>query len=475
MKDDAPVAIDLFAGSGGLGEGLQSAGINVVLASELHPQPSLTYAINHPSTKVIVGDQTKMSDKFILKKLKELGVKKVDLIVGGPPCQGFSTAGKKNIKDPRNQLFRDYIRVVKLVRPKMFLIENVPGFKKMYGGSVYEEALNLLTELGYECKDTILDASLYGAPQRRKRFVMVGRIPSETSDFAFPSPTHQVVQPGNTIGFDLPVAPTVAEAIGDLAFLLPGWEAHLHQDKESSEFQKDRRNGYKFIYNHLATKHRPKTTEMFSHILEGKTISSVPAHIRSGKKTMARLNRHSISNTVLALPDDLIHYLHHRIPTVREMARLQTYDDDYIFMGKRTSGYIDRKLDVPQYTQVGNSVPPVLAKAIGIKIAESLGAKVRDLREIEKRRSLHQFIKGSSSYAGYVLDPEIEKFISLETVEGLPLPLPVTSDGLIISGAEPLIEWVNVPNPMRGQWSPLVRERIELLPKLNISTQESAL
>ena len=474
MGKSTPIAIDLFAGSGGLGEGLQAAGIRVILASELHPQPSLTYAINHPSTKVIVGDQTKMSDAVILKTLKKLGVKKVDLIVGGPPCQGFSTAGKKNIADPRNQLFRDYIRVVELVRPRMFVIENVPGFKKMYGGAVYLEALKIFTGLGYECKDTILNASFYGAPQRRKRFVMVGRLVSETKEFSFPEPTHQVVSTGENIGLGLPLSPTVLDAIGDLSFLIPGWEASTHQTTASSPFQLERRNNYNLLFNHLATQHRPKTVEMFKLILEGKTINSVPDHLKSGKKTMARLNRHSISNTVLALPDDLIHYTHDRIPTVREMARLQTYDDDYVFMGKRTSGFVDRKLDVPQYTQVGNSVPPVLARVLGMELAKSLGAEIKDIRDIELRRSLHKYVLGSSSYAGYMLSPEIDKYIVLETVDGTPISLPTSHEGIPVTEMEPLKIWANTPNPMRGQWSPNVRQRSDVLSAIRLIARENA-
>lgn len=198
----------------------------------------------------------------------------------------------------------------------------------------------------------------------------------------------------------------------------PGFEVHRHQGKPATEYQRQRRGGCNLLFNHLASRHRPKAVKMFSHIKEGGTISSVPEGIRSAKRTMARMDRKAPSNAVLALPDDLIHYRHNRIPTVREMARLQSFDDDYTIIGKRTSGFVERRVDVPQYTQVGNAVPPLMGRALGMAILKSFGGVKQDLREVAARRRRHAWVVGSSGYAGYTLTREAEEEIVLKTVHG---------------------------------------------------------
>ena len=213
------------------------------------------------------------------------------------------------------------------------------------------------------------------------------------------------------------------------------------------------------MFNHLASCHRPKAVQVFSLIPEGGTISCVPSEVRSKKRTMARLDRHSISNAVLALPDDLIHYRHDRIPTVREMARLQTFDDDYVFWGKRTSGFVERRVDVPQYTQVGNAVPPLLGYALGTSLLASLGGERKDLRGIARRRARHLWVRGSSAYAGYILHPDAMQEISLLTVEGKQLPLSVSEDDISVPDAVAVQEWGKRENRNRGQWAPNVLPR----------------
>jgi DNA (cytosine-5)-methyltransferase 1 len=190
---------------------------------------------------------------------------------------------------------------------------------------------------------------------------------------------------------------------------------------------------------------------MFRHIPEGGTISAVPLELRSAKRTMARLDRNSISNAVLALPDDFVHYQQDRIPTVREMARLQSFDDDYIFMGKRTSGFMERKVDVPQYTQVGNSVPPLLARAIARSILSMLGADQGDIRNLSARRISASWIRGSSARAGYTLDPAAK--LKLYTVAGASIPLPIDATPERVADSRPLIKWVTAPRAgLKRQW-----------------------
>ncbi len=453
-----PVAIDLFAGAGGLTEGLEQAGIWPAVAVELHPQPSLTHAFNHPNTTLIAGDIRKLSLKLLRQKLVErTGRAEVDLVAGGPPCQGFSTAGKKEAHDPRNSLFFQFVNVVAEFKPRMFLLENVPGFKKMHGGAAFHEASRLFTDLGYQLVDTVVEAFRFGIPQRRQRFVMVGWLPGKAKPFQWPEPTHGAIDADVLPLFPTQLLPlvTVEQAISDLAFVEPGWEARRQGLPVESSFQEDRRAGCDLLFNHLASRHREKAVTMFSHIDEGRTISMVPEEHRSAKRTMARLNRKSISNTVLALPDDLIHYEQHRIPTVREMARFQSFDDDFVFIGKRTSGFMERRFDVPQYTQVGNAVPPLLARALGLALQRSLGGKIEDIRAIKERRARHSWVRGTSGFAGYTLSPEAEGKLALFDVDGKPIPLPTSDTDLAVVDAARQHEWKNQTDTRkRGQWSP---------------------
>lgn len=289
---------------------------------------------------------------------------------------------------------------------------------------------------------------------------MVGWLSGEVGDFDWPRPTHgSEEQLGSLFASSTYSVITAGQALSDLAFLEPGWEAHRHHTPAQSEFQRQRRNGCELLFNHLATKHRQKALERFSHISEGATVSSVPSHLRNRKKTMARLNRDSVSNAVLAMPDDLIHYEQDRIPTVREMARLQSFDDDYVFWGKRTSGFVERRVDVPQYTQVGNAVPPLLGRVLGESLLRALGGDVQDLRDLPGRRSRHRWVLGSSGYAGYALDQEAETSIVIKTVQGENLPLPISTSECRVEEIESLYDWTVRANPKRGQWAPGIAPR----------------
>jgi DNA (cytosine-5)-methyltransferase 1 len=457
MKKKHLTALDLFSGAGGFSEGLAQAGIRSLVAQELHPQPALTHVFNHPGTVGVVGDIRSLDPKVIVDLLqKHHGVKTVDLIVGGPPCQGFSTAGKKNKDDPRNTLFDDYCDLVAAIRPKALVLENVPGFKKMYSGQMYEAAKERLSELGYTLSDRILNALDFGVPQRRRRFVMVGVRSDLKLNFDWPQATHENPElPGNDLfSSGLERFVSVEDALSDLAFLEPGMEAHRHLLEATSAYQIERR-GSGMLFNHLASKHRDKAVETFRQIREGSTINSVPEGLKSAKVTMARLDRKHISNTVLALPDDLIHYQHDRIPTVREMARLQSFDDDYVFIGKRTSGFIDRKHDVPQYTQVGNAVPPYLARAIGRSLARMFGVSPVDIRDPVVRRDRLNWIHGTSGYSGYSLSELAEGEINLYDIHGSPLTLPINESPTAVKSRPHLEDWKATNSKgVKGQWAP---------------------
>jgi DNA (cytosine-5)-methyltransferase 1 len=294
---------------------------------------------------------------------------------------------------------------------------------------------------------------------------MVGTIPGETqAPFSWPeSSHHDPHRTRDSTASDRTPYVTVEAALDDIAFLEPGWEAHRHQRRASHEYAGERRSGLDILFNHLATRHRAKAVETFERISEGCTVHSIPKEERPRKATMARLARWGISNAVLALPDDLIHYAHNRIPTVREMARLQSFDDDFVFFGKRTSGFIERKVDVPQYTQVGNAVPPLLGKALGRSLVRMFGAPERDLRDTKERRTRHGWIRGSSGFAGYTLDSRAQGQITLFDVCGKALPLPCHDDEPSVRNSAPLVEWKTSPTPKRTQWVPDTRHPMEAL------------
>jgi len=451
--------VDLFAGAGGLSEGLLQAGIDVVASVELHPQPGLTHAFNHPGTRVLVGDVRQLDLATLDSAVMHRGHESVDLVVGGPPCQGFSSAGKKASTDPRNSLFRSFVSVIEHLRPRMFMMENVPGFKSRYGGRVYAEAVDAFTLLGYTTVDAVVVAAEHGVPQRRRRFVMVGWMPS-VDGFEWPTASHLGLDSQRDLfGVEREPTPLAGDALDDLSFLEPGFEATQYLHAPRSVFAKERRSDNSVLFNHLASRHRAKAVEMFSKIEVGGSIRDLDDRDRTQKQTMVRIDPKQISNTVVSLPDDLLHYAHHRILSVRECARLQTFDDDFVFIGKRTSGFVERRVDVPQYTQVGNAVPPLLGRALGRAFALSLGVDPIDLRNIDRRRLRHQLVAGSSGYAGYTLKPEADDEITLSTVRGKRIDLPIHSDDARVIDQSALVDWKAVSNPRRGQWAPGVQAK----------------
>ena len=452
-----PIAIDLFSGAGGLAEGLSAAGVHVAVAVEKHPHAALTCAYNHANTSVMVADVSKWGvtdDSEAMACLtslvyKRTGKRKVDLVVGGPPCQGFSSAGLQNPNDPRNGLFIAFLRVVEYFRPRMFLFENVPGFAKLLDGAWVDAIVKRFTELGYQLHEIdpksdspadsirLLDAAMYGVPQHRKRFLLVGWLPGKVAnDFEWPKPTH-----GPRTGNEFV---TAGEALSDLAFLRGGWECHSYPNAPETTFQRTRRKNSRVLFNHLATKHRPATVKMYRHIGQGCTIRDVPEDLRSGKQTMSRLRPDACSKVVLALPDDLVHYQRHRIPTVREMARLQGFDDDFVFLGKRTTSDANRRVDVPQYTQVGNAVPPLLAKAVGVAMMRALGLQPQDVRDLEERSRRHAWICGSSSYYGYSLSAEASGSLVLVNECGIAMPLPAWSTESAVATLDRPVDWTKL-------------------------------
>lgn len=353
--------IDLFAGVGGLSSGFRKAGYDIVLANEIDKSISDSYKKNHPDTLMINDDI-----KNFIPYLDELN-DKVDVIIGGPPCQGFSMAGarirKKNafLEDPRNFLFRNYFEVVQKVEPKYFIMENVPGMLSMSNGKIIEEIENLFSDETnfkkgkYYIYMQVLCASDYGVPQDRHRLIIFGSKKKINFKKAFEETKNRMIKSGEI------KKATIYDAISDLNYLSSG-EGDFEQDyknKPLTEYQKERRKNSKILYNHKATTHNKVAIDRINELKpggrrldlkEGKNIKSV----HSG--AYGRMRWEDLSKTIITRFDTpssgvYIHPEQARTITPREAARLQSFDDDFIFYGNKSS----------VIKQIGNAVPPLLA------------------------------------------------------------------------------------------------------------------
>lgn len=431
MTNKKPLAIDLFCGAGGMSEGILQAGFHIVYSNEINKDAALTYKKRHEQLGLIHGKNTwldvcdikNIRGRDILNKISHLENFKnqnieISAIFGGPPCQGFSRAGRQNVEDYRNMLFIDYLRIISEVLPDYIIFENVPGildvkfnnFTSIFDNENYKnkDAIKIiikeLKKIGYNVLEyKILNAANYGVPQNRYRLILIGyknkvKIPK------YPNPSHKLV--------------TVKDALNDLV-----------TGEITSRYQSDSINGRtnniitnkpiksKDIYNNEKTNHNLYIKERFSLMKPGESVMQLRKRIlengidlsskpkllnylskklhrneidliqafKNGdvnnqeldllltkKNTRIKLNLNKPSNTILTLPDDIISPYDNRIFSVRELARLQSFDDSFIFYGKRTTGAQARKTEVPQYTQVGNAVPPLLAKAIATEIIKCL-------------------------------------------------------------------------------------------------------
>lgn len=421
-------SVDLFAGCGGLSEGLSQSGIESIYAQELHPQAALTYSFNHPNTDIVFGDIRKIDRDRIIADIKEKHDHELFLLCGGPPCQGFSSAGLKNKNDLRNSLVKDFLDMAERLKPKVILIENVPGFAKRYQGVFLKYTLEKLEAAGYITTHKIIDASNYGVPQRRMRFMLIGIRNDLGISPSFPEPITTLEPEPREILLPELCKISISDAISDLEEIRPNTELINYPVGPMCKYQEERRQNCQRIFNHLASLHRKKAIEMFSHIPEGGNIRDVPQHLRSKKRTLVKSHRNKISNAIVTLPDDLLHYEHNRILTVRETARIQSFDDSFIFLGKRTSCNHSRKTELPQYTQIGNAIPPLLGKAIGSHLIKLFGGLNRDLRDIQKRRDFAETLHGISGGGGYSMSIELPLKLKNENLEYVHPPITETKD-----------------------------------------------
>ena len=395
--------IDLFAGCGGLSLGLHNAGWQGLFAIEKNADAFKTLEHNLIDKKNHFDwptwlDKRPYSIDTILKNYKEELINlrgRVDMVTGGPPCQGFSTAGERNEEDIRNTLIKSYIQFVKMVQPKILFFENVRGFtmefdkNKSKGKKYSEYVLDKLDKAGYDVHGEMVDFSKFGVPQKRCRFILVGvrkdlvKNDSNTALIFFDRIKSNREQ--FLISKSLKMTVTLEDAISDLLQAngtvpspdTKSFKAGIYSKVKSSYQSYIREGGevngipdsHRFVNHTTLVKNRFKY--LLSHEERNKVISNkAKEKFKLKKRTIVPLGGRAIAPTITSLPDDYIHYLEPRVFTVREYARIQSFPDNYEFKGKYTSGGKLRKKEVPRYTQIGNAIPPLFGEQSGLVLLD---------------------------------------------------------------------------------------------------------
>ena len=320
--------IDLFAGAGGFSLGFDDVGFKNVFSVEYDINAAKTYQRNFPNHLLLNQDIKTISNEDLIR-LK--GDQEVDVIIGGPPCQGFSLAGnigRKFIEDERNYLFKEFVRFVELINPKMFVMENVARLATHNKGETLKEVVSAFETLGYRVKYKVLQACDYGVPQKRQRIFIVGY---KSGDFEFPLPLNLVR--------------TVKDAIDDLPSLDSGCSS--------------------LVPNHVAMNHSKQMLEKMSYVSDGGDRSEIPEDLRPTTGDVRKYIRYNSKEPSVTVTGDMrkvFHYSQNRALTPRELARLQTFPDEFIFEGSSIS--------IQQ--QIGNAVPVELAKVIANSVMNTL-------------------------------------------------------------------------------------------------------
>jgi DNA (cytosine-5)-methyltransferase 1 len=380
--------IDLFCGAGGITEGFREAGYGCLYGNDCMAEAVDTFSLNHPEAWADASDIEDVDPSQVRTRLR-LEKGELDVLVGGPPCQGFSiNAPERFLSDPRNKLFKDYLRFLEEFEPKAFLFENVPGLLSLGDGKVFRQILREFDEHRYHVTAKILFAAHYGVPQERWRLILLG---SRLSPIMPPEPTHYATgranfRSGGTMTFQLSTidrkcllpAVTVGEAIGDLPRIEIGEGAEVvgYTMEPKSDYARMMRNPEGVTFNHFGAKLSRQNIERMKYVKPGGSWRDIPhpllpkgmqrARKSDHTKRYGRLRNDGLAGTVMTkcdphwgtvfLPDQ------ERSLTVREAARFQSFPDTYRFLGPRVS----------QYEQVGNAVPVLMARAIALQIRAHL-------------------------------------------------------------------------------------------------------
>ena len=383
--------IDLFSGCGGLTLGFKWAGFNSILASDIDENCEKTFSVNFPDVAFLCGDLSSFTKADFDSIVKG---KSVDVIIGGPPCQGFSLANKNRNKikeDPRNRLFYEFVKTINWYNPKAFVMENVKGLLSMQNGRVIKQIISEFEnagESGYEVRCQVLKASDYGVPQVRERIIIIGFRKDLGLTPEFPSK-----KLNSTI--------TVEQAISDLPKIEAGegLEKAEYLSIPQNEYQAFMRKKSDYVYNHVAMKHTSRLIARFKAIQQGQNLLDVwDTHgaVKRGapqEKSTVKFSQNNLrvyadkpAPTIAAsFQSNFIHPFLDRNFTAREGARLQSFPDDFIFMGMRTKMSWEKGLS--QYQQIGNAVPPLMAYEIAQTIKNVLENK-RTLKPIKDNQYL---------------------------------------------------------------------------------------
>lgn len=354
--------VDLFAGVGGLSYGFSKLPqFNIVAANEIEKDISIAYTLNYPKVKMINCDISELTEE---KLAEALDGQTIDLVVGGPPCQSYSTLGKRQMDDRAN-LFMQYKRILMILNPKAFVFENVVGILSMDKGNLFKNIKKEFSELGYELKYKVLNAVDYGVPQQRERVILVGML--GYNNFEYPKATH---------GEGLKPYVRLCDAIGDLPALKCGEENDVYSSEKTNEFLEFVRKSGVPLKEHKAPNNGEHLIRIMKALKDGQSKSDLPEDIRpkSGYgNTYAKLWWERPSTTItrnFACPSSsrCIHPRDSRAMSIREGARLQSFPDDYKFYGS----------DGMKRLEIGNAVPPLLSTVIAKQILFALNKKSKD-------------------------------------------------------------------------------------------------
>lgn len=339
--------LDLFCGCGGLSLGLEQAGFNIVLGIDIWDDALKTFELNHVNSKTHCEDLSKVNFPEIKNTYLQKGI---DVIVGGPPCQGFSISGNRDPNDPRNNLYSSFVEAVEFFEPRAFIMENVPNLASMQQGKIRDTIVSEFENLGYTITHKKLLASDYGVPQNRNRFILVGI--RNGKKFIFPETTHAEEKISSS------------DAINDL----PEHSIEcgsVYPCEIKSDYQELMRKNSSGVFNHEITNHTDKTISIIAKVPDGGNYKDLPENLRDTRRVniaWTRYNSNKPSFTIDTGHRHHFHYLFNRVPTVRESARLQSFPDTFRFLCSKTS----------QYKQVGNAVPPILAKHLGLSLLQQI-------------------------------------------------------------------------------------------------------
>jgi DNA (cytosine-5)-methyltransferase 1 len=356
-RRDAPTVIDLFCGCGGISKGFMDAGYQILLGIDSDQDALKTFRANIRGAAAMSIDLFDFSYTSKISAL--LAGRPVDVVVAGPPCQGFSLTGPRNFDDDRNRLYLAVFEAVKTLRPKAVVIENVKGMKTLYNGEIKDEIVRRFRELGYSMPEPkILCAADYGVPQIRERLFFVG-LRNDLGEFAYPTPSHS---PAKYV--------TCEEALGDLPGLEDeqGSEEDVYRMPPKNSYQKKMRRSGSALFNHVATRHTEYVKSVIRQVPEGGNYKDLPPGVGESRKfneAWTRYHSAKPSRTIDTGHRNHFHYRYDRVPTIRENARLQSFPDDFVFIGPRTK----------QNKQVGNAVPPLLAEAIAAHLLRYIKRK----------------------------------------------------------------------------------------------------